>query len=216
MKDISYVEFAEAFEACMTVPVVRCPWGCSEFVGKAKECIPLDCVVQFFVERKLSCYSDSNMLKKVDGMGFRKDWFCSPPVVCGRRCCPSMIVRKRRAPMFLCCRYHNMRHTLSYVHVPRNPTGSMAFVADNAKAPIVAVPRTIGTFKKGKSNNSYGVRRICGNFRGIDSMNLSIVQTPMMGNVVSQRRHLLYLCGRSEQGPSHGAVSVCRVSIPMM
>jgi hypothetical protein len=91
-----------------------------------------------------------------------------------------------------------MNDRLNYIHPPVNPTGSIYFPGDNGNAQVMAVPRTIRNFKKGKFTNSYHLNKVMGNFKGIDSMNLTSDILKKKKNMITRRRELLTIHGRPE------------------
>jgi hypothetical protein len=63
---------------------------------------------------------------------------------------PSITFFKRKGPRILACRYHSSRDHFEYLHCPANPVGTISFAGDNALSQVVAVPRTMQTFKAHK------------------------------------------------------------------
>jgi hypothetical protein len=124
--------------------------------------------------------------------------------------CKVCVVIKDAKPYILTCRFHFIKHTSKYIHAPCNPTGSILFQGDNTLAKIVAVPITVGTFRKQKYNNSYGMMRLTGNFSGIDCINI-LTQNEYLNkksNILTLQRDGLVRIGRLDYDYSKAGTTI--------
>ena len=192
MKDTAWVNFVCAFEACNTVPQIRCPWGCSEYIGKTNS-MPFDQVVSEFALKRIKTYTSSTKMQR---HGFRKDWLLEPCEILHRWKVYPSIEMVGGDPMILLCRYHNSGHLGRYIHPPRNPTGSIGLRGDHSLAQIMAVPRSVGTFKRKKSTNSYRLLKVLGNYSGIDSLNVTTRRQQIPSNFITDVRDECVRIGR--------------------
>ena len=145
MSETSWMNYKKMLVNNFTVPLVRCPWGCSEFYPRCNDEIPLDAVWTKFVDTTVCNYS-----KNVNCWnGFRDDLLQDPPNILENPkwpCCLSLVIYNY-IPSFLSCRYHNLNDHFGYIHVPTNVTGLISLEGDNTVAPITIVPRTVRAFK---------------------------------------------------------------------
>jgi hypothetical protein len=99
--------FKNIWEELASIPIVRCPWGCSEFLHKTND-VAFDYFIQKVLGESIDTYSSPIENKYTNG--FRLDltkknvyilknpsWVCSP--------CLAFTVK--RGPRLLCCRYHS-------------------------------------------------------------------------------------------------------------
>ena len=196
LKNTGWSDFVRCFEKYIALPVVRCPWGCCESLNRVN-LIPYDTVVSHFITKSIPSYTKKSPGKE-KYYGFRNDLMDSKSTILLKWPCNVSVVVEDRKPFVLCCRFHSSSHTVKYLHAPRNPTGSISFQGDNTLAEIVAVPRTIGTFRKNKYNNSYGMMKLMGNFSGIDCIDVSTQNEYLnkKGNILTNRRDGLVRIGR--------------------
>jgi hypothetical protein len=100
---------------------------------------------------------------------------------------------KVKGPRILVCRYHSSRDHFKYLHCLTNPVGTISFTGNNALSQVVAVPRTMQTFKAHK----YGRTNGQGTFRCQDRCN---------------KKYMLSVC--KNIGGRH--LSVCQLIYVMM
>lgn len=171
LSDVSYGRFKMIVESTLSVPLARCPWGCAEFVGRAGT-IPLDVFFSAFFGFNKT-YSKESLFQC--NRGFRRDLLGGQVNILDNPEWPCMptLVMEEGVPLVLCCRYHGTSHTMRYIHPPPNPSGSISFHDDNMFAPLVALPRTMVSFKSKHFTNSYTVNRAIGTYSGLDTVNLT-------------------------------------------
>ena len=209
MAEIGYCQFQNMFEKYFTVPRVRCPFGCSEFLPTAKT-MKFDVFVQHYIRRKIKCYSCPGKAWKFNGYGFRDDLFdCDCPMLEGGPttnmidgiyvepmfCHPSILLNDG-VPYILVCTNHSNMKEQQYIHMPRHPTGVVATSGDNNYAQVVAKPRTIRRFRAKKHTNSYHIARVEGGFGGLDTINLKSQPGYGTEDLFSQSRKFLSLVAR--------------------
>ena len=111
---VGWKEFKKVVEDTLILPIVRCPFGCSEYVHRCGT-FPFDVFVQQFVDHDLLTYSRRST--KNDCISFRMDlldYEClllegGPENNSNKRlfkCMPS-IEMVEDVPMILLCRYHH-------------------------------------------------------------------------------------------------------------
>lgn len=170
------------WEKYNSIPIVRCPWGCSEFLSKVNF-LPFDVFVETMLDESISKYTKNAGAK--GSIGYRKDLMSKRVEILHNpswKCSLCIYVDTDSSPKLLCCRYHNERSQGQYVHPPTSPCGSLTFKGDNSFSQVVANPRTIKSFKLGKHTSSYHLNKVMGNYSGIDTINvtdhLSSAQNP--------------------------------------
>ena len=162
-----------------TLPVVRCPWGCSETYRHCNT-VPYDTYCKFIMNE------DIHLMKKYLGCanGFRSDVMTKPCNILENpdpewECSPSVEFTRLNStdtfpsPVVLCCRYHSSSNPYRYVHTPTNPTGSISFESDNTLSQLIAIPRCIKSFEKKLNNCTYQINAVMGSYAGIDSIYLT-------------------------------------------
>ena len=172
LEEIGFREFKATVEAALSVPRVRCPWGCSEFLGRTNS-IPLDVFFSGYLD-EIATYTKSKT-SFICKRGFRQDLFKGQIDILSNplwKCMPT-IVDDGSGPKFQCCRFHTLRDRMKYLHPPRNPTGHLSFPDDNNFSQVVAVPRTVRAFQSNKFTNSYQINKALATYSGLDTMNLT-------------------------------------------
>jgi predicted GIY-YIG superfamily endonuclease len=170
--ETSFRRFKATVEATLAVPRVRCPWGCSEFVGRTNS-MPLDVFFSGYLDGLLTYTKSKNSFTCV--RGFRQDLFEGQVEILSNpswKCMPA-IVDDGAGPKFQSCRFHTSKDRMKYLHPPRNPTGHLSFSDDNNFSQVVAVPRTVRAFRSNKFTNSYQINKALGSYSGLDTMNLT-------------------------------------------
>ena len=165
-------EFKATVEVALSVPRVRCPWGCSEFVGRTNS-MPLDVFFSGYLNGIQTYTKSKNSF--ICTRGFRQDLFEGEVNILSNslwKCMPT-IVDDGSGPKFQCCRFHTLKDRMKYLHPPRNPTGHLSFPDDNNFSQVVAVPRTVRAFQSNKFTNSYQINKALGSYSGLDTMNLT-------------------------------------------
>jgi predicted GIY-YIG superfamily endonuclease len=201
LQNTSWIDFKKGMEEFQSIPLVRCPWGCSEFFGCVNEKrIALDVFWQWYLDRSLVMYSAKKDTYCTEG--FRKDIVSKPAFILDNpnwKCKIHYFFPGGSAPGILICRYHAPNHILRYIHPPTNPTGSMSFDGDNTTAEVVVVPRTVKAFQANKFTHSYQINKVMGTYSGLDSLNLTdVLDYNKEKALMSTQRDMIAYRGRAD------------------
>lgn len=160
-------------EESLTIPVVKCPAGCSEWKHKAVNSLPLDIVFEHYLDAQLTLYSDSSLRQCTNF--FRDDYLIETNILHNPQWVTkaSIIMTKEGAPAVLCCRHHSQRNKLMMIHPCRHPTGTIATDKSNQYCPATLVPRTLKTAKAKQYSASLGICAMEGTYYGLDTMYLN-------------------------------------------
>ena len=159
--------------------IVRCPFGCSEYLHTCTP-LPLEGVVRkFFGSYAIPFSGDTQKVlahdAAVDGMvpDFL-DASASPLLLGNRdwRVHPS-VAFVDGTPRVLCCREHAGGGSGKYLHPPRNPKGTLASVEADQLTPLVTRSRQVRQFKAHAYSNTYQMSEMQGQFAGVDTLHLS-------------------------------------------
>jgi len=187
-------------------PLVKCPYGCSEYYHKAGV-LPFDIVVARVVdEKKIQLKSKSILLQKVRGI--RSD-YVNPDVCLDEefmwnpkwKVMPSVaFVQKAGScqPMFLTCRRHDGGTTKVFVHPPRCAYNTLpAEMADQLAAAVV-VPRTVKPLRPGKFTHTARMHEMRGSYGGVDSISICDQGRFDMLSVIARRNESVSIQGRTD------------------
>ncbi|MHA7927462.1 MAG: GIY-YIG nuclease family protein [Marinobacter sp.] len=197
-----WVEYIGMFEEIVE-KMVRCPWGCSEFLHRCNV-IPFDVLAKRFMTCTIAVYS--NEAKNYEFPGIRGDLLDGTAEMLMN---PSWKCRlamrwdgNHHGPLICSCRYHDKMDQFDYIHVPRHPSGPLAFRADNDSALVRIVPRTIQPFKANRCTDSYRIVKLIGHFAGLDTCSLTMSRDfhRVIENVVSHRKDLISMHCRNDYG----------------
>ena len=171
---MEWKHLTDVWEKHCFLPFVRCPWGCSEFYHRTND-LPYDYFVRATLEQfSIKMYSQKSGEKWTRGM--RKDYpWCEAVILHNNKwkCKSSVVIISGKGPRLLCCRFHSVRSVENYLHVPRNPTGSISIEGANQMSPAVPVVRMLRPTKAYRYCNSFALSRLVGNYNGIDSTYVS-------------------------------------------
>jgi hypothetical protein len=56
LKNVGWADFKDIWEECQSVPLVRCPWGCSKYYSKVNS-VAFDVLVGWHLEGNVEFYS---------------------------------------------------------------------------------------------------------------------------------------------------------------
>jgi hypothetical protein len=107
---VPWVVFKDSWEKHVTIPSVRYPWGCAEYMHQTKHHVAFD----FFVQRQLgeSVATYSKEWENNCTRGFRDDLMSKKVTILDNpswRCMPSMTFVEGQGPRLCCCRYHSSK-----------------------------------------------------------------------------------------------------------
>ena len=120
--------------------------------------------------------NSSNVEWDSNTVGYRRDILEREAPILGNKrwmCMVTVAFVDDDCPKILCCRYHLSASKGSYVHMPLHPVGCFSHPGDSTISQVVAVPRTVRSFKAKKYTNSYHLNKVMGNYSGIDTINLT-------------------------------------------
>jgi len=161
-------------------PVVKCPFGCSEYYHKTGN-LPFDIIVaHLFGIDRVATKSSKTLLRKVKGIrtdfldavgsseefAWNPDWAVVPSVAFVKG--SGGVV-----PVFLSCRDHDGGCQQQYLHPPRAAWNTLPSDAGDQLAPAVIVPRTIKPLRPGKYSHTSRMHNVRGFFGGVDSISIT-------------------------------------------
>ena len=121
LKSLRWGEDTLPREISLTLPVVKCPAGCSEWKHRTNS-LPMDVVWEFILDKELPLCSSKE--KRHCKRWFRDDYlekemlFLNPNWICQ----PAIgFCKERRAPTVLCCRDHSSTKKTAMLHPCRHP-----------------------------------------------------------------------------------------------
>lgn len=95
-------------ESCF-IPLVRCPWGCSDYYHQTND-LPYDYFVRYILDCDVKVYSPGTLGSWTRGV--RRDFLESHQATISQnpewRCLPLVIMVAGKGPRLLCCRNHDM------------------------------------------------------------------------------------------------------------
>ena len=154
------------------LPVIKCPWGCSEFMHKVGY-LPMDIVFQKYLPRcclklysspKLSALVVSAQEDYIREDGDYDRFLLNPEW----QVIPSISFVEGKGPCVLTCNAHNGGTKKLFVHPCRWKHTLPARKADQLSQ-VVVQPRILKPVKASKYTNTYTMFRQMGNFNGIDT-----------------------------------------------
>jgi hypothetical protein len=158
--------------------IIKCPWGCDSCYHNCGE-IELDLVVSRCLGSENIVTVTKNFNTAIDKktVGIRSDflkddvidYFCCQPIR-ENRIMPSLSFTPDGKVVVLTCSNHDGGDSGKYLHVPRNPYGSLNSLYSDELAPAVIKPRILKPVKRKKFSNIYSMHKMQGNFSGIDTM----------------------------------------------
>lgn len=104
---VSWMEFRDNFRDYNSFPVVRCPWGCSEYFTPGNY-TPLDTFMQYYLVEPISTYSSEARIRCA--IGFRRDLMDRLVPILGNKqflCMPTVAFIRDEGPQILTCRCHS-------------------------------------------------------------------------------------------------------------
>lgn len=198
--DLHFVNLRNAIDRYICVPLVKCPWGCSEYYNLANN-IALDIVFNSYLKdrEKVRMISPSNLTRRLTGA--RSDFVKSAhPILYNPKwiCCPSIAYIAGRGPVVLTCQEHHNGTTLKYIHVPSNPTGTLVSTASDQYAQVVVKSKTIAAVKPKRYSDAYQMNRLDGGFDGVDTLTLTDEGKFNINTRLSDKRDSLALACRPD------------------
>jgi predicted GIY-YIG superfamily endonuclease len=197
IRKLKWRSLAPAIDKFLAIPTVRCPWGCGTFLHTCNK-VSLE---EFMVN-----YSNFSFDGYYKG-GKKTTWVdCIRPdfpekaliLECKKfECYPSIIFDEGK-PSILCCANHNSSSTKRYIHIPKNPTGSIFCDKSNQYSQAVIKSRTLRKTKQHTFCDTYQTGMLQGGFDGIDSSYLTSSGCYVPTNELALERDALTIAGRDD------------------
>jgi len=150
---------------------VWCPWGEAEYLHKCGS-LPLDLIVnRLYGDCMMTIEGNARKeIQKVNGILdnyldggsrilYNPEWEVRPT-----------IVFENGAPVVLTCRRHKSGCKGRYLHLPRNPRGTLPSLQCDQLTPAVVRPRTLKQLKVHQFSDSYQMREMQGQYNGVDTV----------------------------------------------
>jgi hypothetical protein len=167
---------------------VKCPFGCTSFLSKCGSVDFETIIIRYmspYIDRQATSESISkrNQVKHDSLVGARNDflshngsWLPQPKSssIDIDQSISRVFLMTRQGPRVATCEYHDKGSKHRYLHPPMNPaTGSLPSRTSSQLAHTVMVPRTVKSMRAHTYNTTYEVRECNGNYKGIDSCDVS-------------------------------------------
>jgi len=186
------------------LPLVRCPWGCSEYFHKCG-LLSFDLVVrkifgpsvkpvfgsekyvrdgESMMEGTIPDYADVRGIPRLLG---NEAWKVSPSVafIDG-------------IPRVLSCRNHGDGSGGKCFYPPRNPHGVLPSCMADQIAPAVVRPRNVKQFKPHAYSDTYQMSEMQGQFAGVDTFHLTTTRDFGSESVLQRQNEALAMKGRKD------------------
>ena len=200
IQGLEWVELVAAVDKFASLPVVRCPWGCSCFMNHTCH-VPLDAILGTLIrdQRNVKWMSRKDDRSFADHIRYD---FCQVKVPILHNslwlCQASIAFDSKKGPVVLTCEFHDKNSTGMYLHVPRHPTGTISSNADDQYTPCVVIPRTVHKVRAKAYSNAFQMNEMTGHYEGVDSVTLCNMGKYNIGTKVSDVRDSLSIAARSD------------------
>ena len=149
-------------------PEVKCPFGCSEFVGESG-LIPM----QYFLKMLDTNFNFGNTNWKKCFRCVRPDWLCKYVHNDIFEIKPHLVVDEIKGICVSTCRFHKGGSSKMFVHPPTNPTGRLPSKTSDRLGPATICYNSYKPAKANYSTHTYSMGVAKGNFSGISSTTIS-------------------------------------------
>ena len=156
------------------MPIVKCPWGCSEFMHKVGY-LPIDIVYQRYIQKcsiKMITKSDLNLNENI--ISAREDYIYGDDTTNlilfnpESKNLPSIAFVNGRGPLVLTCAEHDNGTKERYIHTCSWQHNLSSKYPDQLCQAVVN-PRLLKPVKASKYSNSFQLFHQTGSFNGIDT-----------------------------------------------
>lgn len=189
---------------------VRCPWGCTEFVGECGS-IGFHLYLDKFLHAKKAVNTNS-----INTAGNRSSTRCLPDILVGIRpdyvyyedhflgneewpIRPCIQIVRDKGPCICTCKEHDGGSKFRYVHVPQNPLNrNLPTDHSDQLAHAVLQPRFVKHMKFRRFNDMYDVVNCRGQYGGMDSCDITDLKTFDSCGLLTFQNELLALFGRPD------------------
>lgn len=195
------------------MPLVRCPWGCTEFLHRtgrglfdevtaaASGSVTFACVSAKAAQRVdrlqggiVPSYLDMNSNWEHLLLG-NPDW----------KVMPSLLWTSGSAPVVLTCRDHHCGNTGKrvprgrYIHPPTDPLYCLPAKIPDQVAPVTVRPRCLHTTKAHEYSDTYEMSKMKGSFSGVDTFDIGTRRNLGHRCELLREREILSAAGRQSQ-----------------
>ena len=185
-------------------PLVRCPWGCSEYFHKCGK-VSYDLVVRKILGSAVTPISgDESYIRlgdsKMDGLApDYADAGCEPCHLKNEawKVMPS-VAFVDGMPRVLSCRNHRTGSNGKCFYPPRNPHGTLPSPVADQVAPAVIRPRNMKQFKAHAFSDTFQMSEMRGQFSGVDTFHLSDNRDFSVDSAILQNNEELAMNGRKD------------------
>ena len=145
-------------------PEIRCPFGCTEFVGESG-ILSLDYFLQS-MDKNFKFYK-TNWKRKLRCV--RPDWLEESVHNGMFKMKPHVVLDQKQGLCLATCRFHNGGSNKFFVHPPKNPIGRMPSKFSDRLGPATITYNCFKPTKPNYSTHTYSMGIAKGNFSGISS-----------------------------------------------
>lgn len=112
--------------------------------------------------------------------------------------CHLFFFNAKGCPVVLTCLDHNGGDKYKYLHVPRNPNGTLPSVYPNQLAPAVLQSQRVKAVKAKKFSTIYSMHKMQVSFGGIDTLRVVDQGQFDIGSILLQQQEDLTIFGRRD------------------
>ena len=186
------------------LPLVRCPWGCSEYFHKCGT-LSIDLVIRkIFGSAVTPVYGGEKYARggtaKMEGMDHDYADVDHVPCLLGNRAwrvVPS-IAFVDGIPRVLSCRNHGDGSKGKCLYPPRNPNSILSSPMADQVAPAVVRPRTVRQFKPHAYSDTFQMSEMQGQFAGVDTFHLTTTRNFESESTLLRDNEVLAMNGRKD------------------
>ena len=176
-------EFGDKLDKLL-LPVVKCPWGESEFFHKCGS-VPFDAmvckmlgphnvpIISKDIHKKLQLLQGARDDYSSLDAGDHVEWYLENDQDPDWCCAGSCAFVEGKGLVLLTCRDHDGGTKDRYLHPPKSPMGILPNIRGDNLAPVTTVPRTIKPVRCGAFCHTYQMHEMRGEFNGIDTLRVA-------------------------------------------
>ena len=203
---IAQLRAAEMRRVCNKhlLPLVRCPWGCSEYFHRCGS-LSLDLIARkIFGPSVTSMFGGEKYVRdgsvKMEGLAIDYSDSEHSPYLLGNKdwkVVPS-VAFINGMPQVLTCRNHLSGSRGKCFYPPRNPNGIMPSQMADQIAPAVVRPRTLKQFKAHAFSDNFQMSEMQGQFSGVDTFHLTTSRNFQSESALLRDNEDLVIAGRKD------------------
>ena len=201
IKELKALDLCRMCDRLLLVPTVKCPWGCSQWLNLATECVPFDVIYQEFLDYPKDLAGIQSDKHPPWSHGIRPNFIRSQHHILGETfdmCSPTLVFQSGKGPVILTCGDHSTASRGQCVHPPANPLGAVSSQGSDQFAPAVMKARTVASVKRKKYSDSYHIVKMKGSCDGIDSLTICNRGQHNIDDPISIRQDALAIAARAD------------------